>query len=102
MGDYEGTFIDLSYQTLSWTDEQGEQQNAHIHKKAARKLKHARAGDRIRFTMEFERYSIVKARIHTGSLEQRVELLEAALAAAGIPIPTEAAPVADRSSAAYQ
>lgn len=93
MGDYEGRFVSLENGWLTWRDEKllqygdESERTDRITDKAARKLKDARVGDRIRLSMEFERYTVVKASLYSGSLEERVDRLEAALAAAGIEVP---------------
>ena len=93
MGDYEGRFVSLEHGWLTWRDEallqygDESERTDRISDKAARKLKDASSGDRIRLTMEFNNYTVVKASLYSGSLEERVDLLEAALAAAGIEVP---------------
>lgn len=87
MGDYEGTFIELSGRSLTWIDEQGEEDSNPISDKAAKALKKAQRGDRIQLQIEFENYTVVKAFLYTGSTEERLDKIEAALAAAGIEIP---------------
>jgi len=58
-------------------------------KKAAKALKGVQPGDRVEVVWDYDMamYPIVKARRLTGTLEARVEALEAALKAAGIDIP---------------
>ncbi len=64
--------------------------------KAAKALKGAQPGDIVEVVWDYNIeggrygvYPIVKARRITGTLEARVEALEAALRAAGLPIPEE-------------
>lgn len=63
-----------------------------ITSKAAKALKDAKKGDKIEVVWDYDSdsYPIIAARRITGTLEDRVARLEAALAAAGIPIPEEA------------
>ena len=58
-------------------------------KKAAKALEGVQPGDRVEVVWNYDDdfYPIVKARKITGTLEARVEALEAALKAAGIDIP---------------
>lgn len=58
-------------------------------KKAAKALKGAMPGDRVEVVWDYDMpyYPIVEARRITGTLQARVEALEAALKAAGIDIP---------------
>lgn len=91
-GGYRGVFVKLEFGMpghtyLTWIDEEGDEQIDPIRPKIHKALAKAKPGDLIDLEIEFERYTITKARIHSRSLEERVELLEAALAAAGIEIP---------------